>query len=326
MIYFWQHRQTLTCSLNFFYESLSISKQGFHQKVQRGKKYQEEIFLLVELIKQIRKDHPTMNCRMMYFMINPFFVGRDKFESICKECGFMVGRPKSYRKTTDSNGVIRFDNLLKGLKITDIDQVWSTDITYFDINGVFYYLTFILDNYSRRILGYHASSRLSTEHTSLPAMKMAIKTRGKDLKKGIIIHSDGGGQYYDDNFLGLTQKHKFQNSMCEYAWENGKAERVNGVIKNNYLIPWGTKTPQELFQNIDRAVQLYNHQKPHSSLQRMTPVGFEEKFSKLASENKSTTKESIDEKGHCLGGNSPQTCVENKSQTPDIISEKGVEK
>lgn len=324
MIYFWHNRKELSCSLNFFYESMGASKQGFHQMIRRSKKQQEEICLLVELIKQIRKNHPTMNCRMMYYMINPVFVGRDKFENICRECGFMVGRPKSYRKTTDSNGVIRFDNLLKGFEITDIDQVWSTDITYFDVNGVFYYITFILDNCSRRILGHHVSSRLSTEHTSLPAMKMAIKTRGKELKNGVIIHSDGGGQYYDDNFLLLTKKHKFKNSMCEFAWENGKAERVNGIIKNNYLIHWGTKTLQELFKNVDRAVQLYNHEKPHTSLKRMTPVEFEEKLFNLALQNKSKMTESIDEKDLILGVNSPQSSVQNKSRNQDIISENDI--
>jgi putative transposase len=301
MIYFWQNRSRLKCSLNYFYEAVGSSKQGFHQKLQRSKKLEEEVMLLVELIKQIRKDHPTMNCRMMYYMINPFFVGRDKFESICRECGFMVGSPKNYRRTTDSNGVIRFNNLLKDIEVADIDQVWSTDITYYDINGVFYYLTFILDNYSRRIIGYHASSRLSTEQTSLPAMKMAIKTRGKQLKEGVIIHSDGGGQYYDDNFLKLTAKYKFRNSMCEFAWENGKAERINGVIKNNYLIPWATKTAKELFKNVDRAVQLYNQEKPHISLLKMTPVAFEEKLVKLALPNKSMMKKSIDQKDKILG-------------------------
>jgi transposase InsO family protein len=262
----------------------------------RSKKVQGEVFLLIDLIKQIRENHPAMNCRDMYFKINPVFVGRDKFENICRECGFTVQKRKNYRKTTDSNGVVRFENLLKDYQVTAIDQVWSTDITYFDIGGVFYYLTFIIDNRSRRILGYHASSRLSTEHTSLPALKMAIKTR-KKVRKGIILHSDGGGQYYDENFLTLTEKYKFLNSMCEFAWENGIAERVNGIIKNNYLIPWNTRTPKELFKNIDRAVQLYNHDKPHSKLNRMTPVEFEEKSSKLVARNKSTMTESIDENG-----------------------------
>jgi transposase InsO family protein len=186
--------------------------------------------------------------------------------------------------------------MLKNLKITEIDQVWSTDITYFDFGGVFYYLTFIIDNCSRRILGYHVSSRLNTEHTSLPAITMAIKTR-KMVRKGIIFHSDGGGQYYDENFLNFTRKYKFVNSMCEHAWENGIAERVNGIIKNNYLIPWNTRTPQELFKNIDRAVTLYNHDKAHSKLNRMTPVQFEEKNFSLVVRNKSQNHDIISKNG-----------------------------
>ena len=122
----------------------------------------------------------------------------------------------------------------------------------------------------------------------------------------IWVHSDGGGQYYDENFLDLTQKYKFVNSMCEYAWENGIAERVNGIIKNNYLIPWNTRTAKELFKNIDRAVTLYNHDKPHSKLNRMTPVAFEEKKLKLAQRNKSMMTESIEENGQFLGACSPQ--------------------
>lgn len=70
--------------------------------------------------------------------------------------------------------------------------------------------------------------------------------------------------------------------MCEYAWENGKAERINGVIKNNYLIPWGTDTPEKLLKNIDRAVKLYNNEKPHSALKRLTPMQFENKHLNLS--------------------------------------------
>jgi transposase InsO family protein len=284
MMYFWQNRQELSCSLNAFYKSMGTSKQNFHQRLRRSKRQQEEIFLLVDLIKQIRQDHPTMNSRAMYYKINPVFIGRDKFEIICRECGFNVDRRMNYRKTTDSTGVIRFDNLLQDRKITAVDQVWSSDITYYEVEGVFYYLTFIIDNYSRRILGHHASGRLQTEQTTLPALKMAIKTRGNCIKEGLVFHSDGGGQYYDDNFLALTRKHKMTNSMCEAAWGNGKAERINGVIKNNYLIHWNIKTPVDLFKKVDRAVKLYNEEKPHSRLGNLSPVQFENKISKLVDE------------------------------------------
>lgn len=308
MIYFWRNRKDLSCSLNFLYEALGTSKQNFHQRLQRSKRQQEEVFLLVELIMQIRKDHPTMNSRSMYYKINPVFVGRDKFELICKGCGFQVAKRKNYRRTTDSSGVIRFDNLLQNLEITEIDQVWSSDITYFEVEGMFYYLTFIIDNYSRRVVGHHASSRLLTEQTTLLALKMAIKTRENCIKEGLIFHSDGGGQYYDDNFLALTGKYKMVNSMCQAAWENG-------IIKNNYLEHWNIKTPKQLFENVDRAVRLYNEEKPHSMLGKLTPIEFEEKFRKLVLENKSKDEESIDEKRQILRASSPQKSEEKQSQT-----------
>jgi transposase InsO family protein len=224
----------------------------------------------------------------MYFKINPVFVGRDRFEAICREYGFMVGLRKSSRRTTDSSGVVRFDNLLKDKQLTGINQAWSSDITYFEIDNTFYYITFILDCYSRRILGHQVSARLFTDQTSLPALKKAIKVRGVNLPEGIIFHSDGGGQYYDQDFLDLTKRFGFKNSMCEYAFENGKAERLNGVIKNNYLKHWEINDVGDLTKAVDRAVHLYNTDKPHSSLHRNTPISFEAKFSKLALSNPTT--------------------------------------
>lgn len=205
-------------------------------------------------------------------------MGRDAFESLCREERMTVRRYVNYRRTTDSSGVVRFENLIEGKITTGINQVWQSDITYFEVSNVFYYLTFIIDAHSRRIIGHSISRRLLTEHTTLPALQMAIATRNGQSLYEVIIHSDGGGQYYDKAFLGLTQSYGMQNSMCEYAWENGKAERINGVIKNNYLIHRGIRTYEQLINEVDRSVQLYNYEKPHISLKRLTPIEFESKY------------------------------------------------
>ena len=210
----------------------------------------------------------------MYYRINPQYIGRDRFEALCKQYGFEVGIKRSFTRTTNSCGVVRFPNLIEGLKVEHINQVWSSDITYFDLKGVYYYITFIIDHYSRRILGYSVSSRLQTEHTTLPALIMAIAIRGV-IPHGIIFHSDGGGQYYDRQFLILTSRYKFKNSMCEMAYENGISERLNGIIKNNYLRHWNIANLAELIQQVDRAVRLYSTEKPHSGLGRLTPCEFE---------------------------------------------------
>ena len=270
-------------SLNKIYEAGGISKQGFYKQRIHYLQRQEEERHLIDLILQIREDHPTMCCRAMYYKINPLYYGRDRFIELCRSYGFVSAGKKRSKRTTNSNGVIRFDNLLKDKVLNDKDQAWSSDITYYEIEGIFYYITFILDCYSRRILGHKVSSRLLTEHTTLPSIKQAINLRKKTdgLRSGIIFHSDGGGQYYKQAFLALTSEFDFKNSMCIYSYENGKAERVNGVIKNNYLRHWDIKTYETLIKSVDRAVRLYNEEKPHKSLGRKTPKQFEDEISIL---------------------------------------------
>jgi len=261
--------------MNSLYTSIGITKQAFHQQLNRDCLKEQERANLLPIVNQIRQDHPTMGCRDMYYKLGVAHMGRDAFERFCKDEGLMVERFRNWRRTTDSSGVVRFDNLLPGLEIRHVNQVWQSDITYFDVQGKFYYITFIIDAYSRRIVGHSTSRRLLTSQTTLPALRMALKLReGLDLT-GLIIHSDGGGQYYEKDFLQLTGKYNLVNSMCEYAWENGKAERINGVIKNNYLIHRSIKTFEDLQKEVDRSVQLYNFEKPHIGLQRKTPVNFE---------------------------------------------------
>jgi putative transposase len=216
-----------------------------------------------------------MACRAMYYKIRPEHIGRDRFEHLCAQWGFVNKQKLNFKRTTDSSGVVRFDNLTIDLELTDINQLFSSDITYFDLDSKFYYLTFIIDCYSRCIIGHSVAATLVTEATTLPALKMALSCRKMNWRAGIIFHSDAGGQYYDKAFLKLTQQYQLRNSMCEFAYENGKAERVNGVIKNNYLRHWRIKSFDQLAKAVDRAVTLYNTDKPHKALKNKTPQAFE---------------------------------------------------
>ncbi len=249
---------------------------------------------LSKLIAEIRMDHPTLSCRAMYYKINPISIGRDKFEQFCYQAGFMIESKSKHIRTTNSFGVIRFENLLEGAVLTNINQAYSSDITYFEICGIFYFITFIIDCFSRKILGYAASKGLTTEETTLPALQMAIKTRGNILPKGIIFHSDCGGQYYDKEFIKLTARLGFINSMCEMAYQNGKAERINGTIKNNYLKHCKISNFTDLVKSLDRIVALYNNERPHKSLNYKTPLLFEKELLNLQQQNKPTMIESFE--------------------------------
>ena len=204
-------------------------------------------------------------------------MGRDQFERFCMDSGYRIKRLKNYRVTTNSLGVTRFPNMIKDLKVTRVNQVFVSDITYFDIGLDTYYLTFIMDLYNREIVGWSASDNLRTENTTLPALRKLIYIRGSVNIKGAIIHSDGGGQYYCKEFKELTKSLGMINSMTEEkVYENSHAERLNGIIKNNYLYSYGPTNMASLKKLLDKAVLMYNTGKPHKALGKLTPKSFKE--------------------------------------------------
>lgn len=275
---------------------MDVSKQAIHQFLGRRMRESEESAYLLPIIADLRKDHPTLSCRAMYHKLKPGAMGRDAFESLCSRHGFTMERRRNGARTTDSSGVVRFDNLLKDKVLTGINQAFSSDITYFQVGDRFYYITFLMDCHSRRILGHATSRHLFTEHTTLPALEMAVKARGGKLPEGVIFHSDGGGQYYDKGFLARTKGLAMVNSMCEHAWENGKAERVNGTIKNNYLTFKDIKTFEGLGAEVDHAVTLYNKERPHKSLKYLTPLEYEKQPVLLSQQTKPKMTGSLDAK------------------------------
>jgi transposase InsO family protein len=162
---------------------------------------------------------------------------------------------------------------LPGTELTCINQVWASDITYYRIGEQFYYLTFILDLYSRVIVGYSVGSDLRTISTTIPALKLALKSRNPSA--GLIIHSDGGGQYYCKEWLQLTSHYELRNSMCESVYENPHAERINGIIKNDYLVGYGPESYDQLVVLTSKAVIKYNSERPHQSIGNISPNDFE---------------------------------------------------
>jgi transposase InsO family protein len=202
-------------------------------------------------------------------------MGRDQFERFCMDSGYRLKRLRNYRITTNSLGVTRFPNHLKDTLVTHVNQVFVSDITYYDMGSRTYYLTFIMDLYNREIVGWSASDNLRTESTTLPALHRLITQRGRANLNGSILHSDAGGQYYCNDFKALTKELELINSMTEEkVYENSHAERLNGIIKNNYLYPYGPTNMSALKRLLDRAVLMYNTGKPHRALGKLTPIEF----------------------------------------------------
>ena len=210
----------------------------------------------------------------MNLMKGPQTMGRDKFEQFCFQNGFKLAVKRAYHKTTNSLGVTRFENLIAGLELTGVNRVWASDITYYRIGEKFFYITFVLDLWSRFIVGYTVSVGMLTEQTTIPALNMALRQRGP-VQEGLIFHSDGGGQYYSKKFLAITKSNLIKNSMCESVYENAHAERINGTVKNDYLVYYAPQDYKQLVTLTDKAVKMYNFSRPHSSLGNISPAAYE---------------------------------------------------
>lgn len=276
--------------MNQLYQAIGTSKQNVHQRLNRFLGRQEEKAQLEKIIHQVRHDHPDMGALSIYLLTRPQHMGRDRFVRWYREAGFTLHQRKNYHRTTDSSGVTRFENLLQQVELTGVNQAYSSDITYYPIEGKAYYLTFVLDLYSRKIKGYSASRTLVTMDTTIPALKMALKAEGDAARQGLIFHSDGGGQYYSKEFLKITKEANIHNSMCKTVYENPHAERLNGIIKNKYLKHYNPLSFMHLKKQLQRAVEMYNRQKPHEALGGLSPEAYELQINKQQGTTKKVFK------------------------------------
>jgi putative transposase len=188
---------------------------------------------------------------------------------------------RNIARTTFGVGASRYANLMEGLVIDGIDQVWVTDITYFFIGGDCYYVVLVMDVYSRKLLGYSVEAHMRAE-SCLAALQMAFKARGrKDYGGSLIHHSDRGGQYASDLYTGALEVRGVRISMCLTVYENTHMERLNGTIKGEYLTPYAPTDLRDLKRKLAKAHGLYNDHRPHESLNFLAPTAFEESLASI---------------------------------------------
>ncbi len=273
--WFWYNREAHRWKMNQIYRVIGTSKQNMHQRLNHYLGQEETKALLHPLLDELRQEHPRMGAKLCYLKRHPEGMGQDRFLGFYAECGLKLDPTRNPRKTTNSNGVIRFPNLLAGRELSGVNQGFVSDITYYELNGRFHYLTFIMDVYSRMIKGFSASQTLKTTFTTIPALQMVLKGLPAGPPRPI-FHSDGGGQYYSKEFLALT-KGRFRNSKAQSVYENAHAERVNGIIKNDYIKPYNPQNFRQLKTMLAKAVTYYNYERPHGSLKNMTPASFDKR-------------------------------------------------
>lgn len=269
--------------LKNIFEAAGISKQAHMQYMQRREHDELVSQVVVGSILEVRGIHPKMGLKKIHKLLEPDCIGRDGFIAIGMEHNLGIKAQKSFQRTTFSCKSAWFTNMTAGLQIKDINQVWTSDITYYRIGDVFYYLTFIVDVYSRRILGWAAHTNLQAE-ANCKALSVALSGRAGYNLKGLIHHSDKGSQYISNKYLKLLSDNKIAVSMCDSVYENTHIERVNGIIKNEYLYPQAIKSFNELSHKLPDVVRLYNEERPHWSLNLMAPAQYEKEIKKIPEE------------------------------------------
>jgi transposase InsO family protein len=188
----------------------------------------------------------------------------------------LVRKRKRRVQTTQSFHWLRkYPNLIKGFTPTAPNQLWVSDITYWKINGSYVYISFITDAFSHKIIGFHVAETLESIET-IQALKMAlsslIETLETELK--LIHHSDRGVQYCHHKYVNLLQKNNIKISMTENGdpLENAIAERVNGIIKEEYLQDYQVNSIEQAKEVLRFVIEeLYNKERPHNSISNLTP-------------------------------------------------------
>jgi putative transposase len=207
-------------------------------------------------------------------------VGRDRVLRYMREEDLVCRPRRAFVATTDSrhDGKL-FPNLARDLVITQPDQLWVADITYIRLLREFVYLAILLDAFSRRVIGWALERHLMTELT-ISALQMALGTR--QLKPGLMHHSDRGKQYAAAQYVSLLVKHQIRISMSRTGnpYDNAKAERFMRTVKYEevYLADYQSLT--EARASIRRFIEdVYNRKRLHSALGYRPPVEFEQLFS-----------------------------------------------
>lgn len=269
----------MSYSLNSLYRSIGISKQAVWAHFQRE---EAELALLRKIIGQVddrRADHPGCGLEKLYWHLQPEGIGRDKFCRWLGELGYGIPRTRSRMRTTFPAHKV-FSNLIEGRVVSGPNQVWQSDITYIKVGETFFYLTFIIDVYSRRLLGYAISKNLRAD-ANLQALKMALSEYSPQQLKGLVHHSDRGSQYTDGRYLALLRTRQIAISMGKIAQDNAFAERINGTIKNEYLLPKQPESFRQLKRLTQRAVNDYNTVRHHNSLGRLSPAEYQSHWKAL---------------------------------------------
>jgi len=255
-----------------------MTRQNYYKR--RNKRYKREIEqdCILSFVRQQRSMQPRLGGRKLLHLIKSDLqscgvsIGRDRFYSFLKSQDLLIKRRVSRARTTYSDHGFRvYKNLLADAVLTGPNQALVSDITYIRTKRGFMYLALVMDAYSRAIVGYDCSDSLESRGV-LRALSKALRQLCPDSRA--IHHSDRGIQYCCKAYISKLKRKGLRISMTQvnHCYENGSAERLNGILKMEYGLGRTFLTKSDVLQTVSQAVRLYNYYRPHQSLGYRYPM------------------------------------------------------
>lgn len=254
-----------------------VTRQAYYQSFYRDEFVGIEEELVLKEVISIRKNHPRIGTRKLYIMLENFMlehrvkIGRDALFDLLSLHGLLIRKRRRKIITTQSHHWMKkYPNLIKGFIPTSINQLWVSDITYWKTKTEPFYISLITDVYSHKIVGYNLAETMEAIE-SVKALQMAL-SENKNVEN-LIHHSDRGSQYCSFKYVNLLQDYKINISMTETGdpLDNAVAERVNGILKDEYLEYYSVNTFINAKELLDQVIKLYNEERPHMTLGYLTP-------------------------------------------------------
>jgi transposase InsO family protein len=253
-----------------------ISRQAYYQGRKRAGERRQVAGQVLEWVRAERAKHPRMGGRKLYRKLLPRMrqagikMGRDKLFGLLRVNNLLVSPPRSSGPRTTNGAATKWTNQLAEADITGPNQAWVADITYLRTFDGFCYLALISDYYSRKILGWDVADSLELQG-ALRALQQALRQQPEST--GPMHHSDRAGQYRSRRYVQTLTGNDCTISMTEenHCAENAQAERLNGILKDEYLMDQVFPSTEQAQRAARQAIKLYNTDRPHLSLDYDTP-------------------------------------------------------
>lgn len=264
------------------------SWQAFYQHRDTLDKQLQIEAAVLQFVKETRRKDPGIGGAKLHYMYErqfgkdfEYMVGRTKMENILSKYDLNVRKRTRKPRTTDSShGLPTWPNLIKEVMPIRKNQIWVTDITYIplwaddeDKPHAHCFLTLITDYYTKEIVGWCVGKNLEAKYC-IESLKMALERLVEEDSVDLILHSDRGSQFVSAAYSGIvlgTEGIRISMTETGDPKDNAVAERANGIIKNELLKDFAFQSIDEVKKAVKRAIKFYNNERPHMSINNMTP-------------------------------------------------------